>query len=418
MDQSDITSVQFFRKSISKVTPVYSEAESSVLLKTLQMVFSKRTIEECAQELQENFNVSSSESIDLLNDFIDELAQVYSLNIALKDPIIDLLLQSELFQAQILFYTELNDAFQRIERSRLKRMLANHEDQQLESDLEIVLTKMEHRRLKDKLKDYDSKLRKETLAKLSNLNSEHVASFWSEESSKSDSPKIFNKTKFIMRIAAMVILIAIPAAILFNSNHSSSGYQASNKKSPNKNKSNSVFENFDFDINLPSANISNENVIVRQQEQFGFATEEKNIQIEVVYSDNQLKYLAKRQTEIGEYVKRLEIAKNTKSKNGIKKVRLDREIEKAEKMLDAIIMQLSAIQKTDFTYQSTDSKIKVFFSGKKLSGAIKAYELNENSSIYYLNINGKFYSYTQNQSGKLKLIEDSDKIEELKNCIE
>ena len=402
MDQSDITSVQFFRKSISKVTPVYSEAESSVLLKTLQTVFSKRTIEECAQELQENFNVSSSDSIEILNDFIDELAQVYSLNATLKDPIIDLLLESEYFQAQILFYTELNYAFQRIERSRLKRILSNHEDKQLESDLETVFTRMEHRRLKEKLKDFDSKAVAENSVK---------------QSRTSSTQKISNKTKFIMRIAALVISIAFPTAMLFKSNNSGSNYHASNKQSNKKknNNSDSDSEKLDFDINLPSANISNENVIVRQQEQFGFGTEEKNIQIEVIYSDNQLKYLAKRQTEIGEYVKRLELAKNNKSKNGTKKVKVEQEIEKAEKMLNSIKIQISAIQKTDFTYQSTDSKIKVFISGKKLSGAIKAYELIEQGSIHYLNIQGKFYSYKQNQSGQLTLIDDSDKIEELKS---
>jgi hypothetical protein len=401
MDQSDITSVQLFRTSVSKFTRAYSEAESNDLLNTLEMVFAKQTFEECAQELQENFNVSSSDSIEILNDFIDELAQVYSLNATLKDPVIDLLLQSEFFQAQILFYTELNYAFQRIERSRLKRMLADHEDKQLESDLETVFTRMEHRRLKEKLKDFDSQA---------------VAEYSVKQSRTSGSQKIFNKTNFIIRIAAMVILIAIPAAILFNSNNSTSNYQASNKKSPKKNNSNSVFEKFDFDINLPTANISNENVIVLQQEQYGFGTEEKNIQIEVVYSDNQLKYLAKRQTEIGEYVKRLELAKNKKFKNITKKVRVEQELEKAEKMLKTISIQISAIQKTDFTYQSTDSKIKVFISGMKLFSVIKAYELND--STYYIKIEDKFYEYKHNQSAQLKKIIDSDKIEELKNCVE
>jgi hypothetical protein len=404
MDQSDITSVQLFRTSVSKFTRAYSDAESNDLLNTLEMVFAKQTFEECAQELQENFNVSSSDSIEILNDFIDELAQVYSLNATLKDPIIDLLLQSEYFQAQILFYTELNYAFQRIERSRLKRILSNHEDKQLESDLETVFTRMEHRRLKEKLKDFDSKAVAENSVK---------------QSRTSSTQKISNKTKFIMRIAALVISIAFPTAMLFKSNNSGSNYHASNKQSNKKKNNNSDSdsdsEKLDFDINLPSANISNENVIVRQQEQFGFGTEEKNIQIEVIYSDNQLKYLAKRQTEIGEYVKRLELAKNNKSKNGTKKVKVEQEIEKAEKMLNSIKIQISAIQKTDFTYQSTDSKIKVFISGKKLSGAIKAYELIEQGSIHYLNIQGKFYSYKQNQSGQLTLIDDSDKIEELKS---
>jgi hypothetical protein len=220
-----------------------------------------------------------------------------------------------------------------------------------------------------------------------------------------------------MRIAALVISIAFPTAMLFKSKNSSSNYHSSNKQSNKKknNNSDSDSEKFDFDINLPSANISNENVIVRQQEQFGFGTEEKNIQIEVIYSDNQLKYLAKRQTEIGEYVKRLELAKNTKSKNGPKKDNVGKELILYMNMLNTLESQILAIQKTDFTYQSTDSKIKVFISGKKLSGAIKAYELNEISSIYYLNINGKFYSYKQNQSGKLILIDDSDKIEELES---
>ena len=103
MHQSDITSVQLFRKSVSKVTPAYSEAESSELLNTLELVFSKQTITESAQELQKILNVSDSDSIEIMNDFIDELAQVYALNTAFKDPVIDLLLQSEFFSAQILF---------------------------------------------------------------------------------------------------------------------------------------------------------------------------------------------------------------------------------------------------------------------------------------------------------------------------
>ena len=398
MDQSDITSVQLFRKSISKFTSAYSDAESKELLNTLEMVFSKQTFAECTQELQENLNVSGSDSIEIMNDFIDELAQVYSLNAEFKDPIIDLLLQSEFLQAQILFYTELNYTFQRIERRRLKRMLADHEDKQLESDLETVFTRMEHRRLKEKLKDFDSQAVAENSVK---------------QSRTSSNQKISNKTKFIMRIAALVISIAFPTAMLFKSNNSSSNYHASNKQSNKKknNNSDSVLDKFDFDVNLPSANISNENVIIRQQEQFGFGTEDKNIQIEVVYSDNQLKYLAKRQTEIREYVKRLELAKNKKFKNITKKVRVEHELEKAEKILNTIIVQISTIQKTDFTYQSTDSKIKVFISGKKSSSVIKAYELND--STYYLKIEDKFYEYKQNQSGQLTLIDDSDKIEEL-----
>jgi len=244
MDQSDITSVQLFRTSVSKFTRAYSDAESNDLLNTLEMVFAKQTFEECAQELQENFNVSSSDSIEILNDFIDELAQVYSLNATLKDPIIDLLLESEYFQAQILFYTELNYAFQRIERSRLKRILSNHEDKQLENDLETVFTRMEHRRLKEKLKDFDSKAVAENSVK---------------QSRTSSTQKISNKTKFIMRIAALVISIAFPTAMLFKSNNSGSNYHASNKQSNKKknNNSDSDSEKFDFDINLPSANISN-----------------------------------------------------------------------------------------------------------------------------------------------------------------
>ena len=85
-------------------------------------------------------------------------------------------------------------------------------------------------------------------------------------------------------------------------------------------------------------------------------------------------------------------------------------------MLKTISIQISAIQKTGFTYQSTDSKIKVFISGKKLSSVIKAYELND--STYYLKIEDKFYEYKHNQSTQLKKIIDSDKIEELKNCVE
>lgn len=401
MDQSEITSVQLFRKSVSKFIPAYLEPESSEVLNTLELVFSNHTFSECAEELQRKLNVSDSDSIEIMNDLIDELAQVYALNASFKDPVIDLLLKSEFFQAQILFYTELNYAFQRNERRRLKRMLSNHEDKQLENDLETVFIRMEHRRLKDKLRDFDSQA---------------VAEHSLKQSSTSGGQKIFNKTNLIIRIAAMVILIAIPAVILFNNNNSTSNYQASNKKSPKKNNSNSVFEKFDFDMNLPSANISSENVKVLQQEQFGFGTEEKNIQIEVVYSDNQLKYLAKRQTEIGEYVKRLELAKNIKFKNFTKKVRVEQELEKAEKMLKTITIQISAIQKKDFTYQSTNSKIKVFISGKKLSSVIKAYELND--STYYLKIEDKFYEYKHNQSTQLKKIIDSDKIEELKNCVE
>ena len=297
-------------------------------------------------------------------------------------------------------------------------MLSNHEDKQLENDLETVFTRMEHRRLKEKLRDFDSKLKDEHLVKLSKLNSGLAAAHSMNKLSTSSHQKISNKAKFILRIAAIFILIAIPAAILFNSNNSTNNYQASNKKSPkkNRNNSNAVFEKFDFDMNLPTANISNENVKVLQQEQYGFGTEEKTILIEVVYLDNQLKYLAKRQTEIEEYVKRLELAKNKKFKNITKKVRLEQELEKAEKMLKTISIQISAIQKTGFTYQSTNSKIKVFISGKKLSSVIKAYELND--STYYLKIEDKFYEYKQNKSAQLIKIIDSDKIEELKNCVE
>jgi hypothetical protein len=233
---------------------------------------------------------------------------------------------------------------------------------------------------------------------------------YSQESSNSAQK---TNWRFVMRIAALFILVLIPVGIsvfFFNQN-SGSGLGEDSKT--NKEENNTIYaETGDLtdlkNINLPSASFSVGNTILQPvQRTQGLANLDVEISINIISYLNQLAFLEEKIQKIDSKYQEL---KNKKIKN--KKSTLQSLKETQEKC----ILKKNELLALESTYEFKNEKLQLFRKEKIDLKTIKVYFIQneEETRSYYLR-RGDDYFYLSTQKGKLKKVVESDILEQLED---
>jgi hypothetical protein len=389
MNPSDFLSVSLFKKSIAEYLPDYDSVDNEVVFNTLQRSLSSNVQDSAlilSQELQQN----QIDFKEVIEDFISNLADHYVQNPNHLDPIIKQLLNSNFlgFNSKVEEVKELQIAIQRNERKRLKEILNHQDELQFQEDIEIAFQRIERKEKKEILKEME--MQTESI----NMNQK-------------------TNWRFVMRIAALFILVLIPVgiSIFFFNRNSGSGLGEDSKT--NKEENNTIYaETGDLtdlkNIDLPSAIFSVGSTILESNQQgFGFAQEEEKITINILSFNNQLAYLDEKIQKIDSKYQELKTKKIKNKKSALKSLKVTQE---------KCILKKNELLALESTYEFKNEKLQLFRKEKIDLKTIKVYfiENEEETRSYYLRI-GEDYFYLSTQIGKLKKVVESDILEQLED---
>jgi hypothetical protein len=368
MNPSDFLSVSLFKKSIAEYIPDYNSVDNEVVFKTLQRSLSDNIQDNAlilSQELQQN----QIDFKEILEDFISNLADHYVQNPNLLDPIITQLLNSNLlgFNSKVEELKELQIAIQRNERKRLKEILNQHDELQFQDDLEIAFQRIERKEKKEILREIE--MQTESI----NMNQK-------------------TNWRFVMRIAALFILVLIPVGIsifFFNGN--------SNK---NKGRKNNIYvETGDMTdlkkIDIPPAVFNLGSTILETNERgSSFSKGDEKIEITAISFQNQVAYLDEKIQNLESKYKEFK-SKKINNKQSI--------LESLLEVKEKCFLKKKELLGLESTYEFKNGKLKLFKQEKIDLKSIKVYSLSdkEDHKMFYLRI-GEDYFNLSNVKGKLK----------------
>lgn len=378
-------SLGLFMQKVALFVPIFKN-ENIDFFRNLLWAFLKNEIDVISnKKLNEAIEASGENPENFRNELIESLAELVFEDSSVNDEFIQFLRKSRnsTFENHLKFLNELSVSISRIERSNQKEFLRKHELELEEKEIEIALTNIEREERKKILKELEDKIESSTENKTN----------W----------------KFVMRIAALFILVLIPVGItifFFNGN-SGSVY---NGKSNNKKEDHNIIyaETGDLtglkEIDLPSAIFTIGINYVKTNGQ-GFGKREEEISISLISYKNQIDYLNTKIQLIEEKYNELKVKKIKDKKNTLKSLK---DIEKS-----CIIMN-DDLKDLENTFEFKNGKLKIYKQEKIDLKSIKVYSLSNDEDIktYYLLIGEEFFNLT-NSKGKLVQIVDQELIEKL-----
>lgn len=354
-------SIDIFRDLVSEYDAAYRSA-------------SEETVSSDAKELlglQNNVMVSTLDfktinKEELKETFLSDLALHYLQDRSTEDPIIlALITEAVLFQPYLEEARLFSQAFARVHRKANKRLL-----QEMEQELEAEELFHAFNRLQ----------RKENKAVLQSIQA-------------SKQSKAF---QMVLRIAAILLLIAIPAGILrvYFMGESNNGSTNTAENDPKKPQSSSdYFASTYVDIKLPKPSEETSTVNAEATTTaMGYAKSEEEFKIKIINLQTQLSYLQKREKEIQS---RINTLKNKTFKH--KKSTLD----SLETAYAKVIDLTQYIQRKELTYEMNAPKLSVYVIKEKDLQQMKVFNYNDlGTDRFYLYSKGKYYALNNGQ-GKL-----------------
>jgi hypothetical protein len=413
MNPSDLVSVSLFKKIVSEYLPDYNLVDNDVVFKTLQRSLSYNSSDSALilnQELQQNkinFN-------EVLEEFTSNLAEHYIQNPNHLDPIITQLLNSNFleFTSKVEELIELQIGIQRNERKRLKEILIQQDEFQFQEDLKVAFLNIERKEKKKILQEIEElEIIRPTGTEYSaysvNPGQENIPHSIKPVAVKNQIP-----WKFVIRVAAVLILVLVPVGIsvlFFGDNETSVGGKS---PKPKNGKSIIYAETGDLTelkrINIPLPKVDNlVSKIENNEPSFGFAKQEDKVAISVIFTGDQINYLGEKITILEQKINELK-TKNIKDKEETLKSLIDVSTYcKSEKQI---------LESKEFTYQF-DKKtfnLKIFTNKKIDPENLKVYSLKEDDSTinYFLKIKDNYYQLSV-KSGQLEIFKKNEIIEEL-----
>ena len=320
---------------------------------------------------------------ELKETFLSDLALHYLQDPSTQDPVILALLSESaaLFQPYLEEARLFSQAFARVHRKANKRLL-----QEMEQELEAEELFHAFNRLQ----------RKENKAVLQSIQS-------------SKQSKAF---QMVLRIAAILLLIAIPAGILRvyfmgdSNNGSTNTAENDPKKNHNPSENDSIIPNIPSDyfasswveVKLPKASEQSINLVTNSTS-MGYANSETEFEIKTFNLQPQISYLQKREKEINS---RINTLKNKTFKH--KKSTLDSlnsAIGNIKSMVEQIQLKSGTYSLRNHCLQSNCSHGKVvelyFFEQKNLQ-QMKVLRYNKNNPVkFYLYMDNKYYELSGSQ---------------------
>ena len=354
-------SIDIFRDLVSEYDAAYRSATKETILSDAKELLG---LPNDVMESTLDFKTINKE--ELKETFFSDLALHYLQDTSTEDPIISALITEEvLFQPYLEEARLFSQAFARVQRKANKRVL-----QEMEEELEAEELFHAFNRLQ----------RKENKAVLQSIQAS----------------KQSNAFQMALRIAAILLLIAIPAGILRlyfmgDSNNGSTNTAENDPKKPQS--SSDYFASTYVDIKLPKPSEETSTVNAEATTTaMGYAKSEEEFNIKIINLQPQLSYLQKREKEIQS---RINTLKNKTFMH--KKSTLD----SLETAYTKVIDLTQYIQRKELTYEMNAPKLSIYVIKEKDLQQMKVFNYNDlGTDRFYLYSKGKYYALNNGQ-GKL-----------------
>jgi hypothetical protein len=391
-------SIQLFRDTVSTYLPEYFDASIEDVKKDLfdlvaidVIVGLIATPDTSQQSLKFRLETNKISGEEIIDAYFSALALLYIENPQTKDELVLRLIGGN--QKNFNSYVEeallMKEAFQRLERKEKKEYLKNLEVQLEAEELQVAFKRL------------DRKQKKEELSRIDEINNQVAAS----NNNEYDSPTQKFSIRSIIRIAASVIILSIPAGLLYlfltgNPTHNSSKTTVENKK-----QTQDYFASNSLKMNLPGVtSTQGTKQAIPTSESFGFANVEDEIIIEIKNYEAQLIYLETKRKQLQAEISNLESLSFKHKKSTLDSLRT------GIFNIDALKKE---IQLKEGTYTFKDKKLTLVSVKRKDLQKMKVFNFNdEGTDQFYLKMESDYYLLTE-PKGKLKRLADQDIIESL-----
>jgi hypothetical protein len=391
-------SIELFRDTVTLYLPEYFDVSIEDVKKDLfdliaidVIVGLIATPDTSQQSLKFRLATNKISGEEIIDAYFSALALLYIENPQTKDELVLRLIDGN--QKNFNTYIEeaflMKEAFQRLERKEKKEYLKNLEVQLEAEELQVAFKRL------------DRKQKKEELSRIEEINNQVAAS----NNNEYDTPTQKFSIRSIIRIAASVIILSIPAGLLYlfltgNPTHTSSKTTVKNKK-----QTQDYFASNSVKMNLPSiTSTQGTKQAIPTSESFGYANVEDEIIIQIQNYEAQLTYLETKRKQLQAEISNLESLSFKHKKSTLDSLRT------GVFNIDAIKKE---IQLKEGTYTFKDKKLTLVSVKRKDLQKMKVFNFNdEGPDKFYLKMESDYYLLTE-PKGKLKRLSDQDIIESL-----
>jgi hypothetical protein len=408
------SSIALFKDIIVEELPDYAVVSDAQILADckwfLDIGVSKN---QASTQVIDYVNRIESEKYEVSEYLLCEIAQLY-LETKKEDEIINLLLNAKnsKFKKIIDEVKQISGGIHFIENAAKKSILQELETKLEAEDLEIVLQRIERKEQKERLKELEEQFERENVYASFDYNltgtEDHNLNYALDPEIKHYRERKMQIKSFI-RIAAILILFAIPSSImLFMVGNDNSGVLKSTKK--NKTESSQEFYASNMvEIELPSPNKRilsvkvNTSILTRSV----FSRRENPdllIDVNCINLISQTSYITKKKKELLSYRSKLDSKIFKHKKTTIDS--LNNAMFNIEKIKSELISKAN-------TYSFDESTLTLYFNNEKDLQKMKVFNYNESENgTYYLYLDNAFYELKKGK-GKLQILTDIDRIEKL-----
>ena len=391
-------SIELFRDTVTLYLPEYFDVSIEDVKKDLFDLIAIDVIVELIatpdtsqQSLKFRLATNKISGEEIIDAYFSALALLYIENPQTNDELVLRLIEGN--QKNFNSYVEeallMKEAFQRVERKEKKEYLKNLEVQLEAEELQVAFTRL------------DRKQKKEELSRIDEINNQVAAS----NNNEYDTPTQKFTLRSIIRIAASVIILSIPAGLLYlfltgNPTHTSSKTTVKNKK-----QTQDYFASNSVKMNLPSVtSTQGTKQAIPTSESFGYANVEDEIIIQIQNYEAQLRYLETKRKQLQAEISTLESLNFKHKKSTLDSLRT------GVFNVDALKKE---IQLKEGTYTFKDKKVTLLIVKKKDLQKMKVFNFNyEGTDKFYLKMESDYYLLTE-PKGKLKRLSDQEIIESL-----
>lgn len=379
MVPSEIISVRLFKEHIAEYLPDYSSVDDQNVLHTLQQLINLN-VYDSAKFLKQEIQGNDLNFEEVLEEYVSDLANHFVQNPISSDTIIDQLLINNFFSfvSKVEEAKELQIVIHRNERKRLKELLVAHDEQQDAEDLRIAFERLERKELKKRLQEEEGSAQLVT----------------------SQRPSF--SVGMMLRVAAILVVILIPAGIILFRNMSdstSTGFAKNDSQSQVEDAQYAAAEDISglLEIDLPVEDIKNviaeiDSDLDRGQ---GYASEDDSkIEIRVVSKSKQLAYLKNKIDTIGRKIIKInsQIKQGTAHKNTLKELKMQTEqLQIVQRDCRELYEQ---IKKNEMHYEFTKTRL-IIYSNNEID--LKRFTVREEINVdtyekeYFLLKDDKMY---------------------------
>ena len=391
-------SLQLFRDTVTLYLPEYFDVSIEDVKKDLfdllaidVIVGLTATLDTSQQSLKFRLETNKISGEEIIDAYFSALALLYIENPQTNDELVLRLIEGN--QKNFNSYVEeallMKEAFQRLERKEKKEYLKNLEVQLEAEELQVAFTRM------------DRKQKKEELSRIDEIKNQVAAS----NNHDDDSPTQKFTLRSIMRIAASVIILSIPAGLLYLFLIGNPTHNLAKKTDKNKKQTQDYFASNSVKMNLPCVtSTQGTKQAIPTSESFGYANVEDEIIIQIQNYEAQLTYLETKRKQLQAEISNLESISFKHKKSTLDSLRT------GIFNIDALKKE---IQLKEGTYTFKDKKVSLLIVKKKDLQKMKVFNFNdEGTDKFYLKMESDYYLLTE-PKGKLKRLSDQEIIESL-----